>query len=283
MSFEELCQVKSQTWMDWVSYISTWTLSEMLLYCSFQTHTFVLAWSLFCLLPDSLNIANNHFDGEFPEEWTSMTSLQKLDMSNNQLKGHIPILIDGMVCFVNNSVVYLAHYSFVSTSHNILFLNSFQYRKTFDYWTWHIISSQAPFLHSWEGKLQKLVSRCYSILATRHVQSNITLSFLSLSSLYKLEHLYLDDNEFDAELPKELGELTNLKKLTLHNNYLVGSVDDKICKLANELFLTQLSADCGGEIPEIYCDCCICKDHEPSTFRWAMNDNIRIINTSIQY
>ena len=105
------------------------------------------------------------------------------------------------------------------------------------------------------------MSRCHSSLATHDL--TLLFPFFHVSSLYKLEHLYLDDNEYDAELPKELGELTNLKKLTLHNNYLVGSVDDKICKLANELFLTQLSADCGGEIPEIYCDCCICKDHEP--------------------
>ena len=64
-------------------------------------------------------------------------------------------------------------------------------------------------------------------------------------------------------MPKELGELTNIKKMALHNNYLTGQVDDHICKLADELFLTQLSVDCGGEMPEIFCDCCICHDHEP--------------------
>ena len=82
-------------------------------------------------------------------------------------------------------------------------------------------------------------------------------------SLYKLENIFLDDNEFEGTVPTELGELTNLKKLTLHNNLVTGSIDVRICKLNDELFLTQLSADCSGEMPEIECDCCICHVHEP--------------------
>ena len=81
--------------------------------------------------------------------------------------------------------------------------------------------------------------------------------------LYKLEYLYLDDNEFDSSVPRELGELTNLKRLSLHNNYLVGTIDDRVCKLADELFLVQLSADCGGGVPELSCDCCICHNRDP--------------------
>ena len=82
-------------------------------------------------------------------------------------------------------------------------------------------------------------------------------------SLYKLEYLYLDNNELEETIPNELGELSNLKKLSLHNNNLKGEVDERICKLADELFLIQLTVDCGGEIPEVNCDCCLCHDHEP--------------------
>ena len=85
----------------------------------------------------------------------------------------------------------------------------------------------------------------------------------SYSSLYKLEYLYLEDNEFEEKVPTELGELTNIKKMVLHNNFLVGEIDGRICKLVDELFLTHLSADCAGELPEIHCDCCQCHDHEP--------------------
>lgn len=81
--------------------------------------------------------------------------------------------------------------------------------------------------------------------------------------MYKLEHLYLDDNKFSSDVPASMGELTNLKVLSLHNNNLMGEIDDRICTLADKLFLAYLTADCGGEIPEINCDCCICQDHEP--------------------
>lgn len=46
--------------------------------------------------------------------------------------------------------------------------------------------------------------------------------------LYKLEYLYLNDNEFEGDVPSELGELTNLKEMSLQNNDLAGKVDDYI-------------------------------------------------------
>lgn len=63
-------------------------------------------------------------------------------------------------------------------------------------------------------------------------------------------------------VPKELGELTKLKKLVLHNNNLSGYVPDKVCKLANDLYLTQFSVDCAGETALIFCNCCVCHSHE---------------------
>lgn len=83
------------------------------------------------------------------------------------------------------------------------------------------------------------------------------------SSLYKLEYLYLDNNELSDAVPGELGRLNNLKRLSLHNNDLVGEVGAPICKLSDELFLAQLTADCGGDVPEVSCDCCSCNDREP--------------------
>ena len=79
-----------------------------------------------------------------------------------------------------------------------------------------------------------------------------------LLSLYKLEYLYLNDNKLVSSVPMELGELGNVKKMTLHNNNLMGTIDEHVCKLANELFLMQLTADCGGETPELSCNCCKC-------------------------
>ena len=76
--------------------------------------------------------------------------------------------------------------------------------------------------------------------------------------MYKLEYIYLNDNKLVSNLPVELGELDSIKKLTLHNNNLKGTIDERVCKLAKELFLTQLTADCDGDTPELSCSCCIC-------------------------
>jgi len=145
---------------------------------------------------DKLNLANNHFEGEFPPEWTEMASLRELDVSSNELQGPLPVFIGSMK---NLRSLNMAH-----------------------------------------NKLTSSIPR-------------------SIGGLNKLEHLFMDDNEFGSDVPTEMGQLSNLKILSLHNNYLIGTIDDRICKLSSELFLTQLSADCGGEIPEISCDCCMCQ------------------------
>ena len=61
---------------------------------------------------DSLNVANNYFEGEFPPEWTSMAGLLELDISSNELKGKIPIFIDGMK---NLRSLNMAHNDFSSS------------------------------------------------------------------------------------------------------------------------------------------------------------------------
>ena len=40
--------------------------------------------SAYCNSTDTLNLAHNRFDGSFPPEWTEMSSLKHLDVSNNE-------------------------------------------------------------------------------------------------------------------------------------------------------------------------------------------------------
>jgi len=166
---------------------------------------------------DKLNLANNHFEGEFPPEWTEMASLRELDISSNELQGPLPVFIGSMK---NLRSLNMAH-----------------------------------------NKLTSSIPR-------------------SIGGLNKLENLFMDDNEFGSDVPTEMGQLSNLKILSLHNNYLIGTIDDRICKLSSELFLTQLSADCGGEIPEILCDCCMCQGKH-KYLNWSMLYELQSLTTSL--
>jgi hypothetical protein len=113
-----------------------------------------------------------------------------------------------------------------------------------------------------------------------------------LGSLTEMILLDLDDNCFLGPLPSELGNLVNLKFLLLNRNQLVGSIPDTFSGLTSlrmayldrnalrgslatlcELPLFQesavdangmqlLTADCGGDTPEVTCECCetCCED-----------------------
>ena len=120
---------------------------------------------------------------------------------------------------------------------------------------WRTIPSRAIFRPSWEGKPR------YNVSSPAHIYINTShIIGCHFPRLYKLEYLYLNDNEFEGGVPSELGELTNLKEMSLQNNNLAGKVDDYICKLVDEMFLTQLTADCDGQVPELSCRCCTCQD-----------------------
>lgn len=43
-----------------------------------------------CCITDHLDLSNNQLDSYFPPQWTSMVSLQTLDISHNSIKGEIP-------------------------------------------------------------------------------------------------------------------------------------------------------------------------------------------------
>lgn len=195
-----------------------------------------------------LRLNDNNFSGEVPREIGNLGHLDELHLNNNDFRGTLPgeiSKLDGLDSLN------------VAKNH---FEGGFPPE-----WT-EMAGLQALDVSSNQlnGEIPIFIDGMKNLRSLNMAHNDFASSIPSeLGSLYKLEYLYLDDNELVSSVPWELGELTNLKKLALHNNYLSGDVDNRICKLSDELFLTQLSVDCGGEMPTIYCDCCICHDHEP--------------------
>jgi len=86
--------------------------------------------------------------------------------------------------------------------------------------------------------------------------NNFTGSIEFLSNFTNLTEARLDHNMFNGEIPSTIGQMVNLRVLTLGDNLFSGSMPDEICVLRKEHELEFLEADCGGTNPKIQCDCC---------------------------
>ena len=86
--------------------------------------------------------------------------------------------------------------------------------------------------------------------------NNFTGSIDFLLAFPNLIEARLGNNSFSGKIPSDLGQMVNLRVLSLGGNLLTGSMPDEICTLRREYELEYLEADCGGASPKIECDCC---------------------------
>jgi len=87
-----------------------------------------------------------------------------------------------------------------------------------------------------------------------------------IGNLPVVEFLYLDDNQFTGYLPEAVGNLDSLKELRADDVNLIGSVKNSSATCAlRDGNLREFILDCGGELPEIECECCTsCSDGQSS-------------------
>lgn len=77
-----------------------------------------------------------------------------------------------------------------------------------------------------------------------------------LTAFPNLVEAHLDNNMFNGTIPSELGQLSSLHILTLHENSLSGTMPESVCDLRRNYNLKYLMADCKGPNPKVVCDCC---------------------------
>ena len=70
-----------------------------------------------------------------------------------------------------------------------------------------------------------------------------------LGNLSNLERLYLHDNQLTGEIPTELGSLSNLERLYLHDNQLTGEIPRELGNLSNLETLDLAGNQLTGDIP----------------------------------
>ena len=170
--------------------------------------------------------------GEIPAELGSLTNLERLDLSDNQLSG-VPAELGN-----------LSNLKSLDLSHNRLTeipgeLGSLSNLTRF-YLQGNQLSGEIP------SELGSLSNLEWLWLQRNQLSGEIPAGLGSLSSL---EWLHLSDNQLTGEIPAELGSLTNLERLDLTNNQLTGEIPAELGSLTNLEWLQLFNNQLTGCIP----------------------------------
>ena len=204
-------------------------------------------WTQTTLL-ETLILSNNALTGTLSNSIGDMHKLQDLVLSSNQIGGWIPVLLGRLSNLVqldlgNNELVGTIRDSFTS----------FTNLRSFDF-SLNNLSGSIP------TRLFDLTSLAEISLNGNNLDGRLPEN---MGNAAGLEMLYLDSNTLTGTVPNfDVGQLSNLSVMHLHDNQLEGSMAASICALRNEGVgvLDALWTDCGDNAsPRLECDlpeCC---------------------------
>ena len=147
--------------------------------------------------------------GSIPAALGNLTSLQRLDLDDNQLTGSIPAELGGL------------------TNLQTLYLDNNQLTGSIPTELSNMASLRS--LHLWKnqltGKIPPELGGMASLTELVLVKNQLTGEIpVELGDLSSLTDLWLRDNQLTGTIPMELGDLTNLEHLVLSDNALTGSI-----------------------------------------------------------
>ncbi|KAJ9183108.1 hypothetical protein P3X46_007015 [Hevea brasiliensis] len=181
-----------------------------------------------------LNFEGNRFTGSIPKALFNMSTLNALDLSDNELSGTIPnnsgefqIGLRVLLLRGNHLVGFIPNWFF---SHNICFpVDLSQWLENFSSLTWIIFMLT----------LQKNGSLLQKYRASTYKNKALNYMFgLDLSS-----------NNITGEIPYELGELSQIHALNLSHNQLTESIPGSFSNLSQLESLDLSYNNLSGEIP----------------------------------
>ncbi|XP_059670807.1 receptor-like protein EIX2 [Cornus florida] len=173
------------------------------------------------------------------EEWFSMLSSQVvyLDLSNNQIKGKLPIHLEypELYCIYLNNNSFEGSLPLWSTNASIFYLHS------------NLFSGPIP------SNIDKLMPKVnYFYLFENRLNGTIPSSICTLESLIDLA---LGTNQLFGELPHCWNELQMLSFLDVANNSLSGNIPSSIGSLSSLETLLLSSNNLSGQIPQSLQNC----------------------------
>uniref|UniRef100_A0A0D9WKM0 non-specific serine/threonine protein kinase n=1 Tax=Leersia perrieri TaxID=77586 RepID=A0A0D9WKM0_9ORYZ len=212
-----------------------------------------------------LNLSNNQFNGTLGFS-AAMTSLEVLDVYDNDLSGPLPMII--MMIPPTLRHLDLGGNFFSGTipppslgqSPRIEFLslagNSLVGRIPPE--LGNLTSLRQLFLGYYNqldggipAELGRLTSLVHLDLASCGLQGEIPPS---LGALSRLDTLYLQTNQLNGSLPRELGNLTKLRFLDVSNNALTGDIPPDLAALTGLRLINMFINRFRGGIPDFIAD-----------------------------
>ena len=186
-----------------------------------------------------MQLQNNNLTGTLLSELSTLSNLEYLNVSDNQLSGGIPTAFTALTAltsfnFDNNAGLCAPGYASLQT------------------WSEGIVD--------WSGKFctdRDVLVALYNATDGANWTNNTNwLTDSDLSTWYgvggidgKIEWLLLNDNTLSGTIPPELGQLTSLGFLELDDNTLSGTIPPELGQLTSLGFLNLSNNNLSGTIP----------------------------------
>ncbi|CAM8895352.1 unnamed protein product [Rhodiola kirilowii] len=188
---------------------------------------------------ESLDLSCNNLTGHIPADIFACASLNYLNMSNNNLSGSIPSLL--------SSSVYSSVLETLDLSNNALtgeipesFGELFSNLKYIDIGG-NLLVGDIP------ETLTSLTSLEILTLASNRLTGRVPRGW---NKMKKLKFLYLGYNNLSGSIPYEIGHLSSLNHLNLVFNNLTGSIPSSLGNLSNLQYLFLYQNSISGSIPK---------------------------------
>ncbi|KAJ0081877.1 hypothetical protein Patl1_10479 [Pistacia atlantica] len=186
-----------------------------------------------------LDVSNNEFSGIIPSSIFNISTLESIDFSVNQFSGSFPSIIFN-----------LSSLSYIDLSENRLSgglpENVFSYLPN--------LETLFLFNNELDGEIPTTLSECkelqYLALSNNYFTGAIPKQ---IGNLTKMKTIYLGGNKLQGEIPQELGNLVELELLSLLTNGLTGTIPSVIFNLSSLTTLHFTNNSLTGTLPDNIC------------------------------
>ncbi|KAI5325545.1 hypothetical protein L3X38_034619 [Prunus dulcis] len=206
-----------------------------------------------------INLRNNSFHGEIPQEMGRLQSLQVLHLSENSLGGKIPTNISHcpqlrvLSLFSNHIIGSIPNQLSSLLNLNILWIDINSLTGTIPAWIGNFSSLHELVLteNHFQGSIPNELGRLRSLRAFALAMNN--LSGIVPSSIYNISSINrfsLTDNQLHGELPQNLGiKLPNLEEIYVGLNSFTGNVPASLSNSSRLLAVDFLKNGFTGTLP----------------------------------
>ncbi|KAL7182439.1 hypothetical protein ACSBR1_041193 [Camellia fascicularis] len=181
-----------------------------------------------------LLLLNNSFQGEFPTNLTHCSHLRVIDMGGNTLGGKIPTELG----------------SLSNLSHLGLAVNHFTGTIPLSIGNLSNLRVLSLGSNNLEGRIPTQLGQLYKLEVLQLSINKLSGEFpTNLTHCSNLRLIRMGDNNLGGKIPTELGSLSNLSNLNLAANRLTGTIPLSIGNLSNLRVLSLMSNNLEGSIP----------------------------------